>query len=148
MSFFKVSLVCWQHGGRCVECLFGCEARGGQGWRPEEARGHHSLISPPALSPASRPRSQAEAVTRPEKLGEAAPIRGRGSKGSPPNTPSSNRIREITIGNTIWDACLLHVREIKKGYRKPNHWNVLWRYFWLLYFNEAITLAIYGNSQP
>ena len=111
MSVFKVSLVCWQHGGRCVECLFGCEARDG-GQRTSQP--HLTSRSVPGLETSEPGRGCDEA-----RLGEAAPIRGRGSKGSPPNTPSSNRIREMTIGNTIWDACLLHVREIKKGYRNP-----------------------------
>ena len=94
----KVSLVCWQHGGRCVECLFGCEARDG-GQRTSQP--HLTSRSVPGLETSEPGRGCDEA-----RLGEAAPIRGRGSKGSPPNTPSSNRIREMTIGNTIWDACL------------------------------------------
>ena len=82
------------------------EARGGQ----RTSQPHLTSRSVPGLETSEPGRGCDEA-----RLGEAAPIRGRGSKGSPPNTPSSNRIREMTIGDTIWDACLLlHVREIKK----------------------------------
>ena len=111
-----VFLCFWQQGGRCVECLVLVRGQGGQR-RPEDITASSHL----ALSPASGPRSQAKAgaESRDEARGwcggEAAPIRGQRSKGSPLSYPSSNRRREITIGNTIWNACLLHGQEIKKA---------------------------------
>ena len=112
----QVFLCFWQQGGRCVECLVLVRGQGGQR-RPEDITASSHL----ALSPASGPRSQAKAgaESRDEARGwcggEAAPIRGQRSKGSPLSYPSSNRRREITIGNTIWNACLLHGQEIKKA---------------------------------
>ena len=92
----------------------------GVGARPgTEARGHHSLISPPLCL---RPRDLGvrQRPWRGQRLpgarrGQAAPIPGQGSKGSPPNTASSNRRIGNAIGNTVWHACLWHAKEIKKA---------------------------------
>ena len=98
--------------------------------RPEDITASSHL----ALSPASGPRSQAKAgaESRDEARGwcggEAAPIRGQRSKGSPLSYPSSNRRREITIGNTIWNACLLHGQEIKKAIETQSLKFSLYRY--------------------
>ena len=57
MSFFKVSLVCWQHGGRCVECLFGSEARDGGQRRPEDiTASSHLPLCPRPRDLGARPR--------------------------------------------------------------------------------------------
>ena len=101
--------------------------------RPEDI----TASSHPALSPASGPRSEAKAgaESRDEAGGwcggEAGPIRGQGSKGSPLSplsSPSSNRRREITIGNTILDACLSHGQEIKKAIETQSLKSPLYKY--------------------
>ena len=127
-------LVFWQQGGRCVECLVLCEAREARGGQ----RTSQPHLTPLCLRPrdlGARPRPEQRAVTRPEARGwcggEAAPIRGQGSKGSPLSplsSSSSNRRREITIGNTILYACLSHGQEIKKAIETQSLKSPLYKY--------------------
>ena len=121
-------LVFWQPGGRCVECLVLVRGQGGQ-------RTSQPHLTPLCLRPrdlGARPRPEPRAVTRPEAGAGARLLqyeaRGQRAVLSPLSSPSSNRRREITIGNTILDACLSHGQEIKKAIETQSLKSPLYKY--------------------